>query len=111
MGQPGHVYAKLLMDVASGDYPVVSYWKQSLIVADNRIPALAADKSSYGFMLPTGADEIQLDARVLFRRLFWNVADEKEWDMPDIMMEEEVLIIPLETWLETYLPLSIGPGS
>jgi hypothetical protein len=110
-GRPGQVYAKLLMDIASGDIPVVSYWKQSLIVADNRIPALAAGRSSYGFMLPTGADEIQLDARVLFRRLFWDTAGEKEWDMPDIAMEEEVLIVPVESWYETNLPLLMGSGN
>ncbi|MEE9466544.1 MAG: carboxypeptidase regulatory-like domain-containing protein [Candidatus Neomarinimicrobiota bacterium] len=110
-GQPGQAYAKLLMDLASGDYPVVSYWKQALIVADNRIPALAADRSTYGFLLPAGADEIQLTARLLFRRLFQNAADEKGWDKPDIIMVEEELTIPLETWHKAYLPLLMGSGS
>jgi hypothetical protein len=109
-GQPGQVYAKLLMDLASGDYPVVSYWKQTLIIADNRIPALGADRSTYGFLLPAGADEIRLTARLLFRRLFQGAADEKGWDRPDIVMVEQELSIPLETWYKAYLPLLMESG-
>ncbi len=110
-GQPGQIYAKVLMDLASGDYPVVSYWKQSLIVADNRIPALAADRSNYGFSLPAGAEEIRLTARLLFRRLFQDAAAEKEWDRPDILMVEEELTISLQSWHKIYLPFFAGSES
>ena len=92
------------MDLASGDDPVVSYWKQSLIVADNRIPALAADRSNYDFLLPDEGEEIRLTARLLFRRLFQDAAEEKEWGKPDILMVEEELTISLESWHKIYLP-------
>jgi hypothetical protein len=36
-GLPGKAYAKVLCDVVSGEYPVVSYWRQALIISDNRI--------------------------------------------------------------------------
>jgi hypothetical protein len=110
-GQPGQAFAKVLMDVASGDYPVVSYWKQALIVTDNRIPALSADSSTYVFILPADADETRLTARLLFRGLFQPTANEKGWDKPDIIMIEEELTMPLETWHHSYLPLLVLSGS
>jgi hypothetical protein len=51
-GQPGAIYAKLLHDVLTGEYPVVNYWKQTLIVSDNRIPALVVAQSDYTFVRP-----------------------------------------------------------
>jgi hypothetical protein len=107
-GRPGMIYAKLLKDVASGDFPVVSYWKQALIVSDNRIPALAADDSTFSFEIPAGEEEVHLTARLLFRRLPWDTAQEKEWDMPDIVMEEETAVVSVDSWQEFFLPLAVN---
>jgi len=87
-GLPGKVFAKVLQDVKSGKYPVVSYWKQALIVSDNRIPALESDLSRYVFALPEGDDRVQIKAMLIFRRLFQPLADAKRWDSPDIIMAE-----------------------
>ena len=87
-GLPGKAYAKVLRDVLSGEAPVVSYWKQALIDSDNRIPALAADRSSYRFAAPAGGEPVTVQASLRLRRVFQSVMDAKGWDMADIMMEE-----------------------
>jgi hypothetical protein len=53
-GEPGKTFAKVLRDVESGEYPVVSYWKQTSLVSDNRIPAGESDKSTFAFAAPEG---------------------------------------------------------
>jgi hypothetical protein len=104
-GQPGMAYARLLKDVATGEWPVVSYWNPTTIVADNRIPARAAARSTYLFALPGGSEGVQVEARLLLRRLFAPLAAEKGWQVPDIIMEEHSLTVPRQPKTEIYLPL------
>ena len=85
---PGVAYAKVLRDVETGESPVVSYWKQTLIESDNRLAAFETDRTSYSFRTNAGAGTVTLRATVLFRRLFQELAEAKAWDMPDILMEE-----------------------
>jgi len=87
-GLPGVAYAKILKDVETGEFPVVNYWKQTLIVSDNRIPAFATDSSTYRFAAAPEAGEIRVHAVLLYRRLFHDIAEAKAWDTPDILMEE-----------------------
>jgi hypothetical protein len=92
-GRPGIAYAKILRDVATDEFPVVNYWKQTLIESDNRLAALATDRSDYRFA--GSPARVTVHAVVLFRRLFQDLAQEKGWDMPDIVMEEAEVSIPL----------------
>jgi hypothetical protein len=87
-GLPGKAFAKVLQDVESGESPVVSYWKQTLIVSDNRIPALESDISRYTFALPQTGDQVHIAANLIFRRLFQPLAEAKGWNMPDILMAQ-----------------------
>jgi hypothetical protein len=87
-GLPGKAYAKVLRDVLSGEAPVVTYWKQTLVDGDNRIPALAADRSSYRFVAPTGGGAVTVQASLRLRRVFQPLMDAKGWDMVDVVMEE-----------------------
>jgi hypothetical protein len=89
-GLPGVAYAKVLRDVATNEFPVVNYWKQTLIESDNRIAAYETDESTYRFIVPAGAQEVRVSALLLYRRLFQDIADAKGWGMPDILMEEAV---------------------
>ena len=43
----------------------MSYWKQALIVSDNRIPALGSDTSHYTFAAPAGG---ATDGRIVVNR-------------------------------------------
>jgi hypothetical protein len=106
-GRPGILYAKILRDVASGEQPVVSYWKQTAIASDNRIPALGASRSSYSFQLPAGASQVTVRADLILRRLFQPLADEKGWDLPDMPMAGQVLTLPVAGHFEQYVPLVV----
>jgi hypothetical protein len=84
---------------------VVSYWKQALIVSDNRIPAMQTDISTYSFPAPPAGGPVTVTAELRFRRAFQTVMDAKGWDTPDIVMEEDqTAIVVYPTW-GTFLPL------
>ena len=84
-GLPGKAFAKVLRDLTSGESPAVSYWNQTLVESDNRIPAYATDVSEYEFAAG-GTAETKVEARLIFRRLFHRLAQQKRWDSPDILL-------------------------
>jgi len=95
-GLPGTIYAKVLRDVQTGEFPVVTYWKQTLIESDNRIAALDRDTTSYGFLLPSESDTVTVTASIYFRRVFQSVNEEKKWGIPDILMAESTKQIEIK---------------
>lgn len=104
-GLPGKLYAKVLRNAVSGEYPVVSYWKPSFIVSDNRIPALEGDQSQYIFVAPAVGEQVTVTAQVGFRRLFSAEAERRGWNIPDILMEESSLEVVVLPWTTVYIPL------
>lgn len=102
---PGTAYAKILRDVQSGEAPVVSYWKQTVIISDNRIPALDVVITEYAFQLPKSLTQVQISAQLVLRRVFQDLADEKGWDTPDMLMEQVSFSVAPETLVQVYLPL------
>jgi hypothetical protein len=90
-GLPGTGYAKVLQDVATGEWPVVSYWKHALILQDTRLPALGFDLDRFLFADPGPAARVNV--RVVFRRLFEPLADRYGWDLGEIVMAERTVII------------------
>ena len=103
-GHPGTAYAKVLKDVVSNESPVVSYWKQTLIVSDNRIPALESDATQYVFEIHS-ASPVHISARLVLRRVFQGLADQKEWQTPDIEMETVSLVFVPDFEGRCFLPL------
>lgn len=93
-GQPGVIYAKILADYYTGEIPTYAYWRQTRLVSDNRIPALATDESTYTFDLASDDSNITVDVRLYLRRAFIELMDLKGWDTPDILMEHEVVRLP-----------------
>jgi YVTN family beta-propeller protein len=89
-GRAGTAFAKVLEDVVSGEWPVVSYWKQAVIREDTRIPALGRATTSYTF---AGDADATVTARVVFRRLFEPIADRYGWDLDEIVMAEQVATV------------------
>ncbi len=106
-GQPGTAFAKVLRDVETGESPVVSYWKQALIVEDNRIPAMGSDTSVYTFAAPVAGGPVTVTAELRFRRAFQAVMDARGWDTPDIVMEEAQTTLSVQPWWNVFLPLVI----
>ena len=103
-GWPGKGYAKVLRDVVSGEAPVASYWKQALIQSDNRLAAFEADTTTYDFPVPEGGGNVEVEAKLIFRRAFKSLAEAKGWEMEDIVMETEVVAISLRSTRKVYLP-------
>jgi hypothetical protein len=102
-GMPGKAFAKVLEDALTGDFPVVSYWKQTFVASDNRIPALSSDISIYSFTAPSGGNPVTVTAELRFRRSFEAEMEARGWDDADIVMAEKTLFI-LPGW-EIYLPV------
>ena len=101
---PGKTFAKVLKDALSGEYPVVSYWKQTFIVSDNRIPAMDSDTSTYLFAVSQTGGEITLTVQLLFRRNFQAEMDARGWNSPDILMKQiQTNIIAAPYW-RVFLP-------
>lgn len=91
-GLPGKVYAKILEELWTEVSPTAAYWNMTRILSDNRISAFETDASSYVFDAPMqGAVEVEV--RLIFRRAFKSLMDEKGWGTPDILMETCVLVI------------------
>ena len=95
-GLPGTAYAKVLEETWTGISPSGAYWNPTRVLSDNRIPALGHATSSYTFALPLEGDAIIVEVRLLYRRAFIELMDQKSWDVGDILMEHEThqVIIP-----------------
>lgn len=89
-GLPGEVYVKLLQDDWTGYYPSVAYWNPNTIVLDNRIAAFEAASSEYTFESQSSGS-VRIVARIFLRRSFIDLMDWKDWDTPDMLMEEVVI--------------------
>jgi hypothetical protein len=90
-GLPGVLYAKILADYFTGETPSYTYWRQTRLVSDNRIPALASDETTYEFLVDDGA--VTLDVRLLLRRAFQELMELKHWNVPDMVLFHETLVI------------------
>jgi hypothetical protein len=89
-GRPGKSFAKVLKDEWTGETPTAAYWRPVTIVADTRLAALATDTTRYTFDLAAG-EAAQVNVRLVFRRAFEELAKQKGWDDPDILMAESTM--------------------
>ena len=90
-GLPGTAYAKILEELWTGISPSGAYWNHTRLVSDNRIPAFGRAVSTYTFALPPQSGPVSVDVRLLFRRAFIQLMDQKSWDINDIIMERQTL--------------------
>jgi hypothetical protein len=94
-GQPGQAYAKILRDEWTGETPTAAYWRPVTIVSDTRLAAFATDTSRYTFAAPANGT-VTVEAQLIFRRSFQKLAEQKGWNDPDIVMEEETVVVPAD---------------
>lgn len=85
-GRPGEGFAKILRDVATGESPVVSYWKQTLVDSDTRLPAEGRDESVLVFAAGAGGERVS--AKLVFRRLFEPIAVRYGWPVGEVVLKE-----------------------
>jgi len=93
-GRPGKGYAKILEEVWTGTWPSIAYWRQTSLRADTRIEALATDRTHYEFRPPAKGGPVTVQARLIFRRAFKELAKQKKWNVKDILMEHEKAVVP-----------------
>jgi hypothetical protein len=91
-GLPGQAYAKVLRELWTLESPTGAYWSHTQLLSDNRIPALQSATTTYSFLEPP-AGAVRINVRLLFRRAFIELIDQKGWDAPDILMEGESLFL------------------
>jgi len=92
-GLPGKAFAKVLEELWTDVSPTGAYWNPTRLLSDNRIAAFAADSSIYTFV--TGTDDTAtVDVVLLFRRALIDLASQKDWEIPDIIMESKVISVP-----------------
>ena len=89
-GLPGTAFAKILEEQWTGLSPTGAYWNPTRVLSDNRIAAGATDRSTYTFAAPAEGKGT-VDVKLLFRRAFKQLADEKGWSDPDVVMQHKVL--------------------
>ena len=95
-GLPGKGFAKILKERWTGVTPSGAYWNPTDIVSDNRIAANESDISRYTFAIPQ-TDKIIIDVKLLFRRAFIELMDQKSWDnVQDILMQQIEMDVPLQ---------------
>jgi hypothetical protein len=92
-GLPGKDFALILQELWTEVYPTGAYWNPVRIFSDTRLPAFASDISEYSFTNPEGG-QVTVEVTLLFRRAFKDLMDQKGWDVPDIVMRQETLILP-----------------
>ena len=100
-GEPGRIFEKLLQDDWTGEMPTGAYWRPVTIVSDTRIPALQTDISQYQFEMDT-SETATVDVRLLFRRNFQELADQKGWEDSDILMEQTLIDIEEGEIVDVY---------
>ncbi len=89
-GQPGKGFAKILRDQLTGESPTVAQWRYLEVESDNRIPAMGMDTTEISFAIAAN-QTARVEARLIFRRAFQQLAEWKGWTDPDILMEENIL--------------------
>jgi hypothetical protein len=94
-GQAGRYYAKILEDEWTGETPSGAYWRDIRLVEDTRLAAFATDTSQYAFAAPIDGT-VTVETRLIFRRAFQKLMEQKGWDDPDIVMEEETVVLAVQ---------------
>jgi hypothetical protein len=89
-GLPGKAFAKVLAELWTETSPSGAYWNPTRLVSDNRLAAFATDLSQYVFTAPSQGP-ISVRVRLLYRRAYRLLADQKGWQIPDTLMTEDAI--------------------
>ncbi len=91
-GLPGKIYAKTLMELWTGVVPSGAYWNPTRLVSDTRLAPFASDTNSFSFAIPA-AGSAQVEVKLLYRRACITLMDQKGWNVPDMVMSQEELLV------------------
>jgi hypothetical protein len=91
-GLPGMAYAKILREYWTEKEPTGAYWKQTQITMDNRIKSFETSTTNYTFSAPKNG-KTRLEIKLLFRRAYIELMDQKGWNRDDIIIALETIEI------------------
>lgn len=104
-GLPGKGFAKVLETLSEyqkvtivsekqslAEFPA-PMWRKTRIKSDNRIAPDGEDESTYVFLIPSGAQKIQLNSRLVYRRAFKPLTDAKHWGLSDLVLSAKHLAL------------------
>jgi len=91
-GLPGKGYARVLEELWTEISPSGAYWNPTRVLSDNRIAAFATDRSTYTFATPADG-VVNVEVALRFRRAFKTLMEQKGWDVPDIVMERQSVVL------------------
>ncbi|KPL13175.1 hypothetical protein AMJ85_00105 [candidate division BRC1 bacterium SM23_51] len=92
-GRPGKGYAKILEELWTEKSPTAAYWRQIVLREDTRISALTTDVTHYEFLALKESEPVVVEAKLVFRRAFKELATQKKWNVKDILMEQQKIVI------------------
>ena len=108
-GLPGRGFALVFGDDEGREQ--VMDWQATRIVSDTRIRAKDTDVSEYTFDRPSGSGKVEVHTRLIYRRAFKPLADQKKWELMDLAVAEDITVIDPEKRLsrsENTKELSVG---
>ena len=76
-GLPGRLYGKI--NIAENGTSPTFFTDAVAIVDDNRIAALNTDTTNYSFAIPADSGDLEVRARVIYRRSWRALVDGKDW--------------------------------
>jgi hypothetical protein len=109
-GQPGKGYALILRELWTGISPTGAYWNPVVVEEDTRLDPFQIDRSTYLFET-AGTGPVRVRVQLIFRRAFRELADQKGWADPDIVMEEILLTIPDQLAVGSILDDNLGSSA
>lgn len=90
--QPGRAFAKIIKDKNSGETPTAAFWREAAVVADTRLQPFAPAQSRYTFAAPA-ATNATVQVKLIYRRAFQQLMEQKGWSDPDIMLHQTQLTV------------------
>jgi hypothetical protein len=94
-GLPGKTFALVLRDEWTGTYPTAAFWREVSVVEDTRLAPMATDTTNYTFAA-TDSEYVRVHVQLLFRRAFYDLARQKGWSDPDIVMEATMIELDVD---------------
>ena len=87
-GRAGVIYANILKEKQSNTAPTFAYWNLTEPAwqnSDTRLSPGIQVPSEYSFAAPSNGDA-KITAKLIYRYAFFDLADQKRWDRPDILV-------------------------
>jgi hypothetical protein len=106
---PGKGFARILKDF-QGISPAPQ-WRLTFVASDTRIPADRTDSSSYDFILPDGIKKAILDVKLIYRKSFKDLSDEKKWNLKDYIVAMDSFHITLKESIVSLPAIAPGDGN